>query len=124
MTRGFSCTCKGWCDCHHDPNWPKGETCDCRLVQDKPYDFARGERLYSEMAVDFLCNWLYPFCPAIPDYTRESRPSSPCDDFCNLNPGLLQTFAKFLSLRDYELSEHQCSWACLKYRAEVRSWWD
>lgn len=90
------------------------------------YDFEAGQRRYEWAMIEFLCNWLYPFCPAIPDYPPPGypgRPHFPWDDFCRLNPGLRQTAANFAQVNNYELSEGQCSWACMKYRSQVRSWW-
>lgn len=81
---------------------------------------------YAEAAAEFFTNWVFPFSPEIPDYPPPGfpgRPAFPWDDFCDLNPGLLQTLANFEQVHGYELSEYQCSWACMVYRAEVRSWW-
>jgi len=91
------------------------------------YDLAAGQRRYEAAMIEFLCNWLYPFCPIVPAYPPpgyRGRPVCPWDDFCDLNPGLFQTAANFAQVNRYYLSERQCSWAVMKYRAEARSWWD
>lgn len=77
---------------------------------------------YGDAALLFLTDYLYPFCPAVPELQQPIM--FPWDIFCEHNPGLLDVERRFLAERHYELSEHQCSWACMKYRQEVAWLWD
>jgi hypothetical protein len=45
----------------------------------------------------------------------------PWDDFCAVNPGLKEKALEFFEDTGYELSEYQCSYAVMSYRARTRA---
>ena len=83
--------------------------------RDEATKAADAER-YRQAAEIFLREYLYPANPIIPEL--EKRAVFPWDTFCAANPGLSDVALRFAREQNYELSEYQCSWACMVYRWE------